>query len=186
MNEVIAAIRPLVDALEHLGLTYRVGGSVASSFHGVGRSTMDIDLNVNLELQHVPMLVQALQGVYYADGELITQALEHKQSFNLIHLESYIKIDIFPLLSGSFDQASFERVHIDENTNYLTPEDTILRKLEWYRLSNGSERQWRDVLGIIQEQHRVLDYEYLRHWAMEIGVQDLLENIILESQKNIL
>jgi hypothetical protein len=184
VNEVVAAILPLISVLEHLGLTYRIGGSVASSLHGLGRSTMDIDLNVNIELPQVPMFVQNLQGLYYADAELITQALLHQQSFNLIHLESFIKVDIFPLLSGRFDQASFARVHVADNANYLTPEDTILRKLDWYRLSEGSKQQWSDIDWIFKVQKDRLDFKYLRTWAAELELSDLLEQAIEESIKD--
>lgn len=183
-NEALVALQPLIAVFEHLGVSYRVGGSLASSIHGLARATMDADLIANIELKHVPALVKALQGAYYADAELISDALKSGQSFNLIHLETYIKIDIFPLASRSYDQISFNRVFIAEDTNFITAEDSILRKLEWYRLSDGSERQWRDVAGVLQMQKDQLDFEYLKHWAAEMNLSDLLERAILESLKD--
>jgi hypothetical protein len=183
-NEALIALQPLIAVFEHLGVSYRVGGSLASSVHGLARATMDADLIANIELQHVPALVRALHGAYYADAELISDALKSGQSFNLIHLETYIKIDIFPLVSRSYDQISFKRVFIAEETNFITAEDSILRKLEWYRLSDGSERQWRDVAGVLQMQKDQLDFEYLQRWAAEMNLSDLLERAIQESLKD--
>ncbi len=183
-NEALIALQPLIAVFERLGVSYRVGGSLASSVHGLARATMDADLIANIELKHVPVLVNALQGAYYADAELISDALKSGQSFNLIHLETYIKIDIFPLASRTYDQISFNRVFIAEETNFITAEDSILRKLEWYRLSDGSERQWRDVAGVLQIQKDQLDFEYLQRWAAEMNLSDLLERAIRESIKD--
>ncbi len=182
VNEALEAIRPLIAVFERLGVSYRVGGSVASSWHGIGRSTMDVDLTANLELSQVDSLVAGLQDAYYADAELIREALEHGQSFNLIHLETYFKVDVFPLQAREYEQRSFSRVVVVQQINFVSAEDIILKKLEWYRLSGGSERQWRDVIGVLNIQQGKLDMAYLQHWAMEIGVSDLLERVLEEGQ----
>ncbi len=185
MNEALSAIQPLVTAFAELGVLYRVGGSLASSIHGTMRTTLDADLAVNLRVSQVPKLVKALQGQYYVDEELILEALRQGRSFNLIHLETFIKIDCFPLLNRQYDQVAFSRVTVARATNFITAEDTILRKLEWYRLSDGSERQWRDIIGVLQVQKNQLDNAYLTHWATELGVLNLLEQAHSEASKEI-
>ncbi len=145
---------------------------------------MDADLIANLKSQDVSEFVESLKGVYYADQELILDALKSGQSFNLIHLESFIKVDIFPLISREYDQTSFDRVFLVDETNFITPEDSVLRKLEWYQLSDGSERQWRDVIGVLRVQADRLDLTYLRRWAAELQELDLLERALFEAGKD--
>jgi hypothetical protein len=56
-----------------------------------------------------------------------------------------------------------------------SPEDTVLRKLLWYREGDGiSDRQWNDVIGVLRAQGARLDRDYLERWAAELGVADLL------------
>ena len=139
---------------------------------------MDADLVVNLEVRHVPALVSRLQNTYYADQELMLEALAAGQSFNLIDLETFVKIDIFPVQNRAYDRLSFARVTVASDTNFITAEDSVLRKLEWRRLSDGSERQWRDVIGVLRVQGSSLDLEYLRHWASELDLSDDLERAL--------
>lgn len=106
MNDALEALKPLIAAFDDLGLSYRVGGSLASSVHGIARATMDADLIVNLEVRHVPTLVSRLHHTYYADQELILEALAAGQSFNLIDLETFVKIDIFPIQDRAYDRSS--------------------------------------------------------------------------------
>ncbi len=182
MNESLEALRLLITVFERLGISYRVGGSLASSVHGIARATVDADLIANIEQKHVLAFSQALKGSYYVDEQMIADALKVGQSFNLIHLDTYIKIDIFPLNKRKYDQFSFERFFVTEATNFITAEDSILRKLEWFRLSDGSERQWRDVQGILKIQKINLDFDYLNHWATDLGLADLLEKAIAEAK----
>lgn len=180
-TELRAALAPVAEALEELGVTYRVGGSVASSVLGVGRSTLDIDLVAALALHHVESLVDRLSADYYIDGDMIRDAIRRTSSFNVIHLATMMKVDVFIVKSRPFDRAAFARVAIaplaanDRTFPLTTAEDIILHKLEWYRLGDGvSERQWQDVLGVFQIQGPSLDQAYLDRWANELGVTDLL------------
>jgi hypothetical protein len=182
VNEALEALRPLISIFEELGIAYRVGGSLASSFHGKGRSTLDADLVARLDGIDLSLFVQKLQGIYYADLELIREGMNAGTAFNLIYLETFIKIDIFPLQKNLYDQQSFSRFIVSNETFFVSAEDIILKKLQWFRLSDGSERQWRDIAGVFEAQLNSLEYAYLRQWAKELEILDLLEKAIQASQ----
>jgi hypothetical protein len=175
--------------LERLGIPYAVGGSLASSLHGVMRSTLDVDIVTDMKEEHIQPLVAALSGEFYADDEMMRDAIKHHSSFNLIHYETAFKVDIFTLKPRSFDQIQLERrqasiiVTDPEQSIFVTsPEDIILAKLEWYRMGGEvSERQWRDVLGVLKTRQGELDLSYLGKWANELGINDLLERALSEA-----
>ncbi len=188
MSEIVQALAPVVDALEAVGRRYRVGGSVASSALGVPRSTLDVDIVCDLSDEDVPRFVSLLANAYYVDADMIRDAIRRRASFNVVHLETMIKVDVFISKSGPYDRVALDRVvrkPLDESSrayDLATPEDVILRKLEWYRLGNEiSERQWRDVVGVLQVQHAALDRAYLGHWAALLRVDDLLARAIREA-----
>jgi hypothetical protein len=186
--DVIVALKPVQEAFVKLNISYYIGGSVASSIYGLARTTMDIDLVAEIQVQQVPRLVNLLKATYYIDGDMITSAIQRRASFNLIHLETMIKVDIFVLRLEKYAQSALLRRRqdtLDESTDLFyvaTAEDTILAKLEWYRLGGEtSERQWRDVLGVLKVQEWRLDLAYMREWAQELKVSDLLEKAIQEA-----
>jgi hypothetical protein len=134
-------------------------------------------------------LVAALSKDFYADDEMMKDAIEHKSSFNLIHYETAFKVDIFIRKSRAFDQMQLERRRMSviatdpEQSVYVTsPEDVVLSKLEWYRMGGEvSDRQWRDILGVLKTRAGELELDYLRKWAQELKVTDLLERAFAES-----
>lgn len=176
----------VTQALERLSIPYAVGGSLASSVHGVMRSTLDVDIVADLKLEHISPLVAALAKEFYVDDEMMRGAIENYSSFNLIHYETAFKVDIFIRRPRPFDQAQLERRRTavivtdpEQSVYVVSPEDIILAKLEWYRLGGEtSDRQWRDILGVIKTRAEDLDLAYLRHWAAELNVSDLLERAL--------
>lgn len=179
----------VTDVLEKMGIPYAVGGSLSSSVHGVMRSTLDVDIVADLRLEHIRPFVTALSPVFYADDEMMRDAIEHHSSFNLIHYETAFKVDIFIPKERTFDRMQLERriasiIATDpEHIVYVTsPEDIILSKLEWYRMGDEvSDRQWRDILGVVKMKSDQLDLAYLRRWAKELAVEDLLERALQEA-----
>ncbi len=175
--------------LEKLGIAYMVGGSMASAAYGVPRATLDADLVVDLRSEHAENFVNVFEKEFYVDRGQIEQALRTKQAFNIVHLESSFKVDLFVLGERNFDREEFSRrrVHRREGASpiaiyFKTPEDIVLTKLEWSRRGGAvSEMQWRDVLGILKAQIGGIDLDYLRRWARELGVADLLENALGEA-----
>jgi len=184
-TSVFSALAPVIAALEQLGVRYHIGGSVASSVYGVARSSVDIDVVADLEPHHAEPLVRSLGDRYYADLDAIATAIQRRQAFNLIHLATMIKVDVFVPAARAFDASELARARprtldLPEGTytfTFKSAEDTVLRKLEWYRAgSEVSERQWNDVVGVLKVQTAALDQAYLRHWAAELGVDDLLQS----------
>ena len=181
----------VAQALENLEIPYLICGSLASAVHGLTRSTMDADLVADIRPEHVQPLIQSLGAGFYIDDEMIYQAINHKSSFNLIHLVTLFKVDIFVLRQRPYDHEQMARrttqtldATIDRQAYMATAEDTILAKLEWYRMGDEvSERQWRDVLGVMAVQGERLDLAYLRQWAAELKVSDLLERALDESRE---
>ena len=176
--------------LEQIGIPYAVGGSFASSLHGIMRSTLDVDIVADMRLEHIMPLVAALSKEFYADDEMMKGAIEHHSSFNLIHYETAFKVDIFIRKLRAFDQMQLERrrtsiISTDpEQSIYVaSPEDVILSKLEWYRMGGEtSERQWRDILGVLKTRAGELELDYLRKWAKELKITDLLERALKDME----
>jgi hypothetical protein len=175
----------LLDALD---VSYVIGGSVASTVHGLIRTTVDVDLVADLRPDNVTHFVAALSDQFYVDEPTIREAIARRSSFNLIHLQSMVKVDVFLPGNRAFDRQQLARriaqpVGTDsaETLWILTAEDVILAKLDWFRQGGEvSERQWRDVLGVVRLQGERLDLAYLRQWAGALNVADLLEKALEE------
>lgn len=184
MNETSQTLFLLTKVFQELGISYRVVGSVASSVHGIVRATLDIDLVANIQSQHISSLEQQLQGIYYIDTEMIKEAIQQRSSFNLIHLETMIKIDVFMLGQRPYDIVSFERNKEEELDGlvlvFKTSEDVLLGKLEWFvKTDKSSDRQWNDILGLLKI--NALDLAYLNQWAIELGLKSLFEKALREA-----
>lgn len=186
-REAFSCILEVLDLLE---IQYMVVGSVASSVHGMARPTQDIDLAADLRAEQVDDFAAALKANFYADPEMIKDALARHRSFNLIHYASAFKFDIFPLQKDEYSQTQFGRRGFAETTlldggaiecSIASAEDTVLNKLRWYRAGGEtSERQWNDLRGILQVSGPRLDRAYMNTWALRLGVADLLQQLLDE------
>jgi hypothetical protein len=179
----IAVAVTVADALDQLGVAYTVGGSFASSVAGEPRSTLDIDIVAALEDVHVAPLIAKLESSFYVDEHALRRAVAERRSTNLVHQDSQIKIDLFIAGGTALDFQQLARrqaVDLGGRTLYVhPPEDILLQKLRWFRLGGeASDRQWRDIVGIVRVQSGRLDVAYLREHAPTLGVADLLEHAL--------
>ncbi|KAB8139745.1 hypothetical protein F8S13_26960 [Chloroflexia bacterium SDU3-3] len=176
---------------DQLAIPYCVGGSFSSSIYGEVRATRDVDIIAGIEGHHVPSLHAAMAASFFIQIEDILDAVlraptlqetpRERATFSLLHRTTFFKADIFVSSGRPFDQSQFQRrVAIEiapgEPIAVASAEDTILAKLEWYRIGNEiSDRQWRDLRAVLTVQTATLDYAYLRTWATRLGVRDLLD-----------
>jgi hypothetical protein len=173
----------LKDALDRADVDYMVVGSLASSAHGLPRATRDADLIVAITYQQAKKLIATLRPKFYVSEDAALDAIHHGTSFNAIHEETFFQADLFVMKPTPFTRAQFDRreyIEIDPEHRIAMPfqsaEDSILSKLDWFRQGQEvSERQWQDVLGILRAQGEQLNHQYLRHWAANLGVDDLLQ-----------
>jgi len=178
----------VTSVLERLHVRYFIGGSLASTLHGMVRTTQDSDIVAELSQEHVEEFVIELMSEFYIDKEMITTAIALQSNFNIIHRDSFFKVDIYipsmqPFVKEQLSRAQRQILSIEPLAEAFvaTPEDTILAKLEWYRIGGEvSERQWRDVLGILEVQGERLDFDYLHRWAEALNISDLLDSALIE------
>lgn len=190
LGEPLQITQQIAEVFEKLNIQYLIGGSLASSLHGIPRATQDVDIVAALKTVHVTDLVNSLQSDFYIDKDMITNAIHRRSSFNIIHLNTMFKVDIFILKEneGALEEMS-RRQSYSLNEEGMTPiflasaEDIIVQKLKWYKMGNRiSERQWLDVLGVLQVQKDQLDYDYLKKAADRTNITDLLSEAIKESE----
>lgn len=188
-DDLVDALSPVVAAFEKLRIPHYVGGSVASSFHGAARSTMDVDLLCELMPDQIPLFLEQFDEQYYVSESAIREAVERKSCFNLVHLPTSFKVDIFISREREFDRKSMARATsatLGEVRTVTVPmataEDSIISKLEWYRKTNeSSDRQWDDVSRLIRLLGSQADVDYLSEAAESVGVDDLLKRLLREN-----
>lgn len=179
----------MAEIFEALSVPYLIGGSVASSILGEPRATLDVDIVADLQLSHVQSLVEIIAGKFYFDEIAVQEAIERQSSFNVIHLDTMQKADIFILSNEPLAQAEMQRrqsLIISQNPErsawFASAEDIILQKLIWYRMgSRVSDRQWRDVLGVLKVQADRLDFNYLAQWSQMLQLRDLMAQALQEA-----
>ncbi len=169
-----------VDALERANLPYAITGSWASTAYGMPRTTHDLDVIVAIRVEHVAALVSAFPPPFYADAEWMSEAAALGEFFNIIDPILGLKIDFWPLKNDEYSRAQFDRRRqvdiLGRAVWMLTPEDVILSKLLWYKMS-ASDLQMRDSVSVWKTQQEKLDLGYLRLWAARLSVADLLSKV---------
>ena len=181
-TENLLVLHEVLAAFESLGIAYAIGGSLASGIHGITRYTSDADVSVEPFEGREKELAARFGPDYYVSVDAIRQALRDRATFNIINTSVGFKVDVFIRKDRPFDRSMMARRVFatmadapDRPIAIVTAEDSILLKLEWYRLGGEmSDRQWSDILGIFRVQAGRLDPAYLDRWAAELGVADLL------------
>ncbi|OHB74170.1 MAG: hypothetical protein A2Z25_18185 [Planctomycetes bacterium RBG_16_55_9] len=188
-TEECLVLKQLTDALDSLKISYAIGGSIVSSIYGKVRFTQDADIAVTPFAEKAGQLFDLLKKDFYISKDAMDQAITNRRSFNVIHLASAFKIDIFVQKDDDFHRLMFVRrkkVKLDESVDHLfdivSAEDIVLLKLQWYESSGCvSERQWSDVLGVLAVQGQSLDMAYMRSCSEKLGLSDILQKAVEEA-----
>jgi len=185
-EDVVEIALRVAEALEKVGARYFVGGSLASSIDGEPRATNDIDFVIDMGVGKVREFIELLGADFEVDSDMLRDAILHGRSANVFYLPLVLKIDFFGHAHGPYDESEFSRsrpvvVRTDRTLMVKSPEDTILRKMLWFREGGEvSDRQWRDILGVLRAQRGSLDLAYLRDWAVRLTLTDLLDRATAE------
>jgi len=177
----------LAEIFDKLNIEYMVGGSLASSIYGIPRSSLDVDLIAAVDAGRIDPLTQLLKPEFYIDPEAMHEAIRLKTFFNVIHLQTMFKADIFIHKATAFAREQMTRrcreLLLPEKEVFIcSPEDLILEKIRWFRLGGEvSDRQWQDVLGVIKVQGSRLDLNYLKSWAEKLDLSNLVLKVLDES-----
>lgn len=185
-DDLIAALAPVAQVFRRLGVRHYVGGSVASAFHGAIRSTMDVDLVCDLNESQITAFAESFGDEFYVSLGAVRDAVQRKSCFNLIHMPTSFKVDVFVSRGRPFDLVAMERATAEAlveggslTVPIATAEDSIVAKLEWFRLTNEtSERQWDDVSKLVALHTDSLDVAHMKRMAASIGVGDLLDKLL--------
>lgn len=189
-TEVLLAV---TDVLEHLSIPYCVGGSFASSTYGEPRATRDADILIALPGKSVESFASHIESDFFVQITELRDAVArapslrndplHRATCNLVHRRSFFRIDLFISSGRPFEVEQLARriqqtvvVNPERSAYFVSPEDIILNKLEWYRMAQGIlDRQWHDILSVLVTQGDTLDLAYLRDWASRLMIADLLD-----------
>ena len=176
-----------VKVLSENNIQYMLTGSIVSSLQGIPRSTHDIDIVLSISKTDVPGIIKAFSSNdYYINESSIKSAIDRKSQFNVIDINEGDKIDFWILTDSEYDKSRFSRkqeLKLFEFKVYVSaPEDTILQKLYWSKISGQSVKQYKDALNVFEIQYGSLDIEYMDLWAEKLGVQSYFEKIKSEAQ----
>lgn len=180
MDEILEITLLVAGTFDKLDVPYLIGGSLASSLHGIPRATQDVDLVAGVQREHVSALIDAWRGTFYLDEAAIRDAVEQHTSFNLIHLCTLFKVDVFVAKNDEVSRQQMQRRQrfaagdaAPRELTVASAEDVVAQKLYWYRLGDEvSERQWTDAVGVLKVGGDHLDLRYLRFVAGMLGVED--------------
>lgn len=192
MNEAveIRVLKEFSTILDALDIMYAIGGSIASSVYGQVRFTQDADVMVEAFSSKASAFYEKVKALFYISQEAMQHALQSGTSFNIIHLETAFKIDIFISTASPFDCQVLSRAGKiqlgqteKETFRFVSSEDIILLKMLWYEKGQRvSEKQWNDILGVITTQKQKLNVDYLNEWATRLSVRQLLEKALIQSE----
>ena len=171
-------LRHCTTVLEQLGLRYFVTGSVATIFYGEPRFTNDIDIVVDLPSSRISDFCRAFPSEdFYVSEEAVRRAISRKGQFNVIHPASGLKVDVMIPSEDAFNRSRFARIRrlrpaSDFDTAFASPEDVILKKLEYYR-EGGSEKHLRDIAGVLKISGAQIDLTYIDEWASRLELSEV-------------
>jgi len=179
-------LKSVVENLQQAGIDYVICGSIAASFYGVERSTQDADIIIDPTEEQITNFLKLLGDAYYVSSDAALEALKQNTMFNIIDVENAWKADLIIRKKTDFHTEEFHRKRkeklLGKDLYILSPEDTILSKLEWAKNSR-SEQQFRDALRVAVIQWGNLEMEYLHDWAEKLKLKSSLEELLEQTKK---
>jgi len=176
-------LRLVGERLDRLGCLRFVTGSVASTVFGEPRFTNDVDIVVRMDERQAALFASSFVGdEWYVSAEAAVDAARRRRMFNVIHVPSGLKADIVVARGTAHDDARFSRVRRIQMPDgrsepFASPEDVILKKLEFFR-EGGSSKHLRDIASMIAVQGAdSLDWRYLDVWAERLGIVSEFERV---------
>ncbi len=182
-------LRKLAAELERLGISYLITGSTATISYGEPRFTNDIDVVVELGLDHLDALWSAFPAPeYYWSKDAALLAIRQHFQFNILHPSSGLKIDVIVPANSELDRSRFNRRRRwpgggDFEVWMSSPEDVILKKMEYYK-KGQSDKHIRDIVGVLKVQAEKLDRDYIATWAERLQVSDIWLDILTRADKS--
>lgn len=174
------ALVEVIDVLNELQVQYMVVGAFSSNYHGVGRSTKDIDLVISLEENNLKDITKKLSNNFQLDPQARFETITATNKFVYCHRDSPFEVEMFLLSDDEFDQSRFRRrqqVDLLGRRAYLpTAEDVVVMKLRW-AMSRSGLKDSEDVRGVIAVSGNRMDWDYVYSWADRHGTRTLLDEI---------
>ena len=184
IQDSVSLATKLHPVFEELKISYYITSGVAAIAYGEPRTTQDLDLVVAISPLDIDRLSEALTlcGFYVPGVDDVKSG--RMRTLQITDIESISRADLMIPGTDEFDRLKFERRRVIEFEGtalyFASPEDVILNKLRW-RQQSGSEKQWRDVLGVLKVQTETLDYRYLVEWAERLKLADALNLAMTEA-----
>lgn len=172
----------VVECLEKLNIPYLVTGAIASIAYGEPRFTNDIDVVVDMRMDHVDAFKSFFpENEFYLDTDSMREAINRRHQFNIIHPASGLKVDIIISKQDEFDQSRFARIkklNVSESKSafFASPEDVIIKKLEYFK-QGQSEKHLRDIASMLKISSQLIDRAYVSSWAKRLTVIKIWEEI---------
>ena len=176
-----------IKSLKKVQIPYMLTGSLVSSFQGNPRSTHDIDIIISIKMGDIPEIIKAFPTEdFYINEDSIKDAVKNNNQFNVLDIKEGDKIDFWMLTESKFDRSRFSRrkkIKMFGFEAYISaPEDTILQKLLWSKLSGESMKQYKDALSVFEIQYGNLDIEYMTKWSKNLNIKALFEKLLSDAE----
>jgi hypothetical protein len=192
--DLLTVMLPARQAFDEQNLFWYLGGSIASSLHGMQQMAQDIDLVVNLHLQNLPSLLPLLKQHYAFDDDAFQEAIFQRTACSLIHLDTLMKVDLIMAKQGAFETALHPRIasySLDERSPSLrlaSAVEMILVKLRRYSqdlLSRTDgmrdDAEWNDIVGMLKIQEPTLERDFLEEWARNLKIVEMLRQALVDA-----
>ncbi len=179
-------LRHACDVCERLKLDYLVTGSTATIAYGEPRFTNDIDIVVDLPPDQVADFCAGFPTPnFYYSLPAITEAVQQRHQFNVLHPASGLKIDFIVLTESEFDKSRRQRARLlkvlpDRTVAFASPEDVIIKKMLYFQ-EGGSDKHLRDIAGVLRIQGEAIDRGYIDTWAAKLGLTNIWQELLQKS-----